>query len=184
MTSAMRGRGWLKKQTIVLVGCASVTIDSVGGVKRYQIFAEIICERPLIALQDKQSHPASDRWSQQKVIQSTMRQVPRPALCAQPPPRTGHLQHHVMLMMLWWGTCHVASLLSLTSLSTSLPAPEVGKGFVTFRSMALMATRRWSSFRTPRYTVPQAPCQIRIEFGHLNPQPLQLKSLKKQQKRL
>ena len=27
--------------------------------------------------------------------------------------------------------------------------------------------------------MPQAPCQIRIEFGHLNPQPLQLKSLKK-----
>ena len=28
MTSAMRGRGWLKKQTIVLVGCASVTMTA------------------------------------------------------------------------------------------------------------------------------------------------------------
>ena len=71
------------------------------------------------------------------------------------------LRHYITKLKIDFTTLRIIQVTRITSLSTLLAAPVGGNGFVTLRSMALMATRRWSSFRTPRYTVPQAPCQNR-----------------------
>ena len=50
MTSALRWEGELaQKQTIVLMGCSSVS-EKGEGVQKSQIFVDVICERPLISL--------------------------------------------------------------------------------------------------------------------------------------